>query len=92
VGESKDKGEQPVIRPVVWRLSGAATAAVGLMFAVYAMLPGGWRDERKHLLLAHVTPPANLEGVVEEDDSSAEDELAVPDLRQVEIDLEEIGA
>ena len=105
IGESRDPDDQPIVRPVVWRLSGAATAAVGLMFAVHAMLPGGWRDERKNLLLAHVSPPANLGPVVDhdrddEDDDDDDDEevraddveIASPDLRQVELVRDEIGA
>jgi hypothetical protein len=73
---------RPMVGPAVWRLSGAATAAVGLLFAVHAMLPGGWRDQRKNLLLAHVSPPANLAPVVAQmDDESFDGENDVmPDL------------
>jgi hypothetical protein len=87
----KSGGQDPILRPAVWRLSGAATAAVGLLFAIHAMLPGGWRDQKKNLLLAHVSPPANLAPMVASADDESfdgEDDM-IPDLPFELPDVEE---
>ena len=53
---SKKDDDAPQIRPVVWRLSGAATAAVGLAFMVNAVVQPRPGEDPRNLLLAHVTP------------------------------------
>ena len=80
---SKKDEDAPLVRPVVWRLSGAATAAVGVAFMVNAVTQNRHGDDGRNLLLSHVAPPANLAGAVDpaEDEGFGEDEITpqVPD-------------
>jgi hypothetical protein len=75
---SKKDEDAPLVRPVVWRLSGAATAAVGLAFMVNAVVQPRPGEDRRNLLLAHVTPPTNLATAFdsgEDQDFPTEDEI-----------------
>jgi len=85
------RGEEPYIGQAFWRVSGAAIAGIAVLFALHASLPGGWKDERKNLLLAQVPPPANLAKMVADaaDDSAYDPDDVLPELPNEDVTPED---
>jgi len=88
------RGEEPYIGQAFWRVSGAAIAGVAVLFTLHAMLPGGWKAERKTLLLAHVPPPANLAPMIADagDDSAYDPDDVLPDLPNEDVTPDDLPA
>ncbi len=78
----KQRGEEPsLVGPAFWRLSGAATAGVAILFTLHAAMPL-WNRDPIAKALAKMTPPSNLVSqVADADDDSPDIEPApLPDL------------